>query len=286
MQQGKKVNGWKVLGIALMAIIGVSALASVFHNNKTKEEPNIAVENTTVNVGSKYELAIVSVDGSENDTMTSFIGLSSETSTLKIVGGAGTIKAAKNGGLVFENLTIEDATTDTALSAHDEYLSFGGKLQFKNCVFTNSIYIEEDAEAEFIGCTFTSPKNDWYSVWMGDGNARFKSCSFTGYRGIKIHEYAGEWHTNKVGEDVQRVEIEDCEFLTLSKKPGLVIGTFTTPENTTIVMKENRFTDCAACDSECPAGIDGYYESDTELSEISFYSYSNKVTYNGNITLE
>ena len=48
MEQGKKVNGWKVLGIALMAIIGVSALASVFHNNKTKEEPNIAVENTTV----------------------------------------------------------------------------------------------------------------------------------------------------------------------------------------------------------------------------------------------
>ena len=281
MEKEKKVNGWKVFGITLIAILGVSALASVFHTQKEEE-----AKTTTVKVDQVYELSMVEVDGTEEDVLTCFVGQTAKSSKLKIVGGEGTIQAAKNGCLSFENVTIEDATTDTALSAHDEYLSFGGKLQFKNCVFTNSIYIESDAEAEFIGCTFTSPKENWYSVWVGDGSARFKSCTFTGYRGMKIHEYAEEWHTDNAGEDVKRVEIDDCEFLTLSKKPGLVIGTFTTPENTTIVVKESRFTNCAAWDTECIAGIDGYYETDTDLSEISFHSFSNKVTYNGNITWE
>ena len=281
MSQENKGNGWKVLGIVLLSILGVSIIAGAFHTGK--EQGNM---NKTITVGESYELAMVEVDGSKGDTLTGFVGESAEDSTLKIVGGAGTVKASNGGMLTFENLTIEDGTTDTALSAHDEYLSLGGKLQFKNCVFTNSIYIESDAEAEFIGCTFTSLKEDWYSVWVGDGSARFKSCTFTGYRGMKIHEYSEAWYTDNAGEDVKRVEIEDCEFLTLSEKPGLVIGTFTTPKNTTIVVKENRFTDCAAWDTECVAGVDGYYETDTELSEISFYTFSNKVTYDENIAWE
>ena len=279
MSEGKMGNGWKVLGIVLLAILGVSMIASAFQG---KEQ----VGNKTITVGESYELAMVEVDGEGADNLTSFVGESAEKSTLKIVGGAGTVKATANGSLSFENLTIEDATTDTALSAHDEYLSLGGKLQFTNCVFTSSIYIEGDAEAEFIGCTFTSADESWYSVWVGDGSARFKSCTFTGYRGMKIHEFAEEWHTVKSGEDVKRVEIDTCEFLTLSKKPGLVIGTFTTPKNTTIVVKENRFTNCAAYDTGCVAGVDGYYETDTDLSEISFYTFSNKVTYDGNIAWE
>lgn len=282
MAKEKKFKGLKVLGLVLAGIIGVGAISGALHRNKeeTKEEER----NTRVNVGELYELGIVSIDGSGEDALTNFVGKSAAESTLKITGGAGTIKAAQGGGLVFENLTIEDATTDTALSAHDEYLSLGGKLLFKNCVFTSSIYIEGDADTEFIGCTFTSPYENWYSVWVGDGSARFKSCLFTGYRGMKIHEFEDEWYTENGGEDVARVEIEACEFLTLSKKPGLVIGTFTSPENTTIVVKSSIFTDCAAGDSYCKDWIDGYYESDTDVGAISFYSYSNKITYDGNIT--
>lgn len=283
MAKLKKMNGLQVLGLVLAGIIGVGAIAGIV--NRNKEEENVKAKNATVNVGELYELAIVSVDGSGADVLTSFLGESSEKSTLKITGGAGTIKAAARGELVFENLTIEDATTDTALSEQDYYLSLGGKIQFKNCVFTNSIYIESEAEAEFINCTFTS-LNDWYSVWMGDGSARFKGCVFTGDRALKIHEFTGEeWYTATKGEDVKRVEIDDCEFNNLSKKPGIVIGTFTSPENTTVVVKNSSFTECAAWDNVGSiAGVNGYYETDTVLSDISFYSYGNLVIYDGKST--
>ena len=279
MAKGKKLNVIQVIGFAILGIVAAGSIAGAIYR-KPAEEVN--KNDTTINVGASYELT-VSKDGvseGETNAVTRFIGVSA-ASTIKAVGdesgAVAMIKAPSNGALVFENLTISDETTDAITETKhspDLYLSFGGKLTFKNCKFVDPICIRADAEAEFIGCTFLSPESKLYSVWMSDGSATFKGCLFTGQRGMKIHEFEDR------EEDVRKVIIENCDFLDLWSKPGLAIGTFTTPGNVAITITSSRFLrNCYWDTVGSLAGVDSFYETDTPLSEISFTERGNVVVY-------
>ena len=186
--------------------------------------------------------------------------------------GAGAIQASDGVTLVVKNLTIKDESGDTGGSWWN-YLWFGGKLRFENCIFSDSIYVADDAAAEFIGCTFTSTAKGMYSAWVADGSATFKDYTFIGYRGLKIHEFEYD--------DVVTVRVEDCTFRDLSVKPGIAIGTFTQdPKHTTVEVVGCLFENCNAWDTEGSlVGIDGGYEADMCTDEFNFVWEDNEIRF-------
>ena len=185
--------------------------------------------------------------------------------------GSSIVKARNNATLVFRNLTLIN-NLDAVGGAWWDYLWFGGGVRFENCKIEGSIYITGNARAEFENCTFNSIASKTYSVWVADGNASFYGCTFTGYRGLKIHEFEG-------GDDVVNVEIDDCLFYKLSEKPGLAIGEFfVNPAETTIAVRDSRFEDCAPWDSKGSlVGVSGFYECDTPLENFNFIKENNSV---------
>ena len=217
--------------------------------------------------GAKTELG---GDGIENIT---FKG-NANGATIAVTGEANesAIQAKDSATLTFQNITFKNETP-----AGDNWvqwaLDFGGNLVFKNCNFLNVIMIKNDANARFINCNFQSDVSGRYSVWIWDGAAYFENCTFTGYRGLKIHE--------EFGTDVLRVEVKNCLFNELSEKPGLVIGGITIdPQKTTVYIHDSRFVDCQAWDIVGSLeGLDGAYETDTLTEAFDFVWSENEVVY-------
>lgn len=271
----KKKKIFAIVGMTLAGIVVAGAVAALLRGKQVSEPVTV-----TVPVGIEYGLSVddkVVELGAEGQTM-HYVG-GNTVSTVRVTGGVnGELRAGKNGALIFENVTFVDETTDNSGVAYERYLRFGGNLTFKHCTFKSSIYVTGDAQATFEHCTFTSAASNAYSVWMADGSARFESCLFVGERGMKIHEFAG------TKEDVKRVTISRCEFYQLWYKPGLAIGTFTTPKNTVIEVKDSRFWENGSWDkSGCLAGVDSFYETDTVLSAITFKESGNIVYYNDDL---
>lgn len=188
-----------------------------------------------------------------------------------IGGGEGAIKGKGGATLVFKNLTIVDnsspATSFTQVR-REGYLEFGGKLRFENCNFECAAYFCEDADAEFINCTFDSGKENMYAVWVSDGSVAFKGCTFTGWRAIKLYEGSDNHYTALQDfYDVESVRIEDCIFENLRKKPGIAIDVFA-GEETSIVILNTQFNGCQSFSGY--EGIDGVYESDVDTSTLTF----------------
>ena len=279
----KKKSVFKAIVAVLVSLFCLRAIASLFRGEKqtVAGTVNEQVENASgafyLKLNDETELQV-----SEESEKT-LLG-SEKTETLTIDGGTinitgaelGVIEAANDGMLVFKNTTIKDKTENKQSAAYKNYIRFGGKLHFENCTI-ESVYLKNDAQAEFVNCTFISTVPRWYSAWVADGSALFENCKFTGYRGIKINEFKNE--------DVLNVSINGCTFENISEKVGIAIGKFLTePLNGVISVKKNRFIDCQQWDAiGSIEGIDGMYEADTYTSELEFIQEENVVEYTSNV---
>ena len=212
--------------------------------------------------------------GAESETVVIYGG--SEGATLRATGeGNGTIRASAGGQLIVKDMMIEDKRANAYTNAYSNYLRFGGKVRFENCTFKDVIYVKDDAEAEFINCSFNSPKSKYYAVWVGDGSASFEGCTFTGYRGMKIHEF------EEYAEDVTKVTINNCEFRDLIEKVGIAIGVFTVePLKTVVIVTNSRFINNQAWDTVGSlAGVDSFYETDMYTNEYVFVEKNNVIQF-------
>ena len=199
------------------------------------------------------------------------------TATITAVGEINNIiKANSQAMLVMKNVKIIDETTgEGGYGWYANYLDWGGNLRFENCVFDCSIFLT-DTNARFQNCQFISKADNLYSVWVGDGSATFENCTFTGYRGLKIHD-------SGTNADVVSVTVDGCLFDNLSVKPGLAIGSvWKDVTSTFITVKNCTFNGCQPWDQiGSVEGVDGVYESDT-LSKSETVDYGFVFTLENN----
>lgn len=161
----------------------------------------------------------------------------------------------------FENITVKDVTEGDNENAWEHgYLEFKN-LTAVNVTFANSIMMEGDF-ATFKNCSFNSNKDGEYAVWVANGDATFEGCTFTGPRGVKVHE--------AYGFEVGTVVIDNNTFAGLTQKPGVVIGTV--DATTKVTIKNSTFVNCQAGDQ----GL-YIYETDTDVTTFKFVNVNNKV---------
>lgn len=162
----------------------------------------------------------------------------------------------------FKDITIKDITKgDNESSWEHGYLEFKN-LTAVNVTFANSIMMEGDF-ATFKNCSFNSNKDGEYAVWVANGDATFEGCTFTGPRGVKVHEA----YSSEVGT----VVIDNNTFAGLTQKPGVAIGTVNA--DTTVAIKDSKFVGCQAGDQ----GL-YIYETDTDVTTFNFVDENNTVT--------
>ena len=279
----KKIVKWIVVIVAVIVAVGLLSKCVVDKNKE--EKPSTPVADTLnarlENANGEYELEIegeielVSAGektllGGENVKELVIDGWNE--ATIRAVGtGSSIVKARNNATLIFRNLTIVNAL-DAVGGAWWDYLWFGGGVRFENCDIQGAIYLTGNARAEFENCTFNSGQANKYAAWVADGSASFYGCTFTGYRGLKIHEFEG-------GDDVVNVEVDNCLFDRLSEKPGLAIGQFLVdPLNTTVAVRNSKFQWCNDWDTEGSlVGVDSFYECDVPLDSFNFIAENNEV---------
>ena len=186
-----------------------------------------------------------------------------------------------NGTVIFKNLKIVDESVSYNENAWEfGYLEFRGNTVFENCNIVNAIMMEGDS-ATFRNCSFNSNADNQYAVWVSNGVVSFESCTFTGARGLKVHE--------DYGSEVVSVSVNNSEFLELSKKPGVAIGdiymngdtytsggaTYTNTTDTAISLTNNKFIGTQ------PGDQGNYkYESDTDVAKFDFVDKNNTVVAN------
>ena len=176
--------------------------------------------------------------------------------TITAIGqGVGSLRAANDGTIIFKNVTIVDNSVSYAENSWEfTYLEFAGNLVFENVDFVGGISLDTDngqasgVNATFTDCTFTTNEDSVYGVWVGHGTVSFEDCTFTGTRGLKVHE--------AYGSAVDSVTVEKCVFDSLTKKPGVAIGDLDTDTELTISCCE--FINCEV------------YESDTTVKNFGF----------------
>ena len=162
----------------------------------------------------------------------------------------------------FKDITIKDITKgDNESSWEHGYLEFKN-LTAVNVTFANSIMMEGDF-ATFKNCSFNSNKDGEYAVWVANGDATFEGCTFTGPRGVKVHE--------AYGSEVGTVVIDNNTFAGLTQKPGVAIGTVNA--DTTVAIKDSKFVGCQAGDQG-----KYIYETDTDVTTFNFVDENNNVT--------
>ncbi|MBE6287726.1 MAG: hypothetical protein E7099_06020 [Mediterranea massiliensis] len=190
----------------------------------------------------------------------------------------GTLSVTGAGSFVVENeLELDGVTVVDNTAYYSEngetawefcYLELTAKGTYKNCVFENTIMVDGQS-ATFENCKFLGKstneanKDNEYSVWVYNGTANFEKCEFTGARGMKVCDMY-------TGSDVTSVEIDECTFTDLYKKPGLAIDNRI--GELTVVIKNSTFTDVQP-------GEQGLYiyETDNVVPSI----YNSKVIVDG-----
>ena len=170
-----------------------------------------------------------------------------ENAKLVIVGNGGGLS-----NINLENLTVVDNTFYTSENGENAweftYLEFEGDCAFENVTFTDGVMFEGNITAT--DCTFVGHNNDsseygnitMYGAWVQNGKAALKNCTFTGNRGLKVHE--------AYGSNVTSVTVEGCTFDSLVEKPGIAFGTL--DASTAVTVSECEFINCLQ------------YETDTE----------------------
>ncbi len=202
-------------------------------------------------VSEEAEVEEVVFDGGENGA------------TLTATGdGVGPIRAANGATLIFKNMTIVDESESYDESSWEfGYLEFDGKLKFENVIFMDPIQLEDGAKAEFVNCTFTGQES-MYGAWVCGGTVTFTECTFTEYRGLKVHE--------DYGTEVDKVVVDTCLFDHLSKKPGIALGDLNA--DTEIVIQNSIFDHCQPGDQELYM-----YETDTDITTFTFEAVENEI---------
>ena len=178
--------------------------------------------------------------------------------------GVGPICLANGGVLTFNNLKIVDKSVSYAENSWEYgYLEMAGVLELIDCEVVNAIMIEGE-EATFNRCSFNSNHDNEYAVWVSNGKAYFKGCSFTGARGLKTHE--------AYGSEVEEIVVDGCWFGPLSKKPGVAIGTVN--GDTKITIKNSKFSGCQAGDQNLYI-----YETDTNVKDFDLVLEDNNEVF-------
>ena len=207
--------------------------------------------------------------GAEDINSVTIVGAGAENSSITFVGsGVGPVRANGTGVLTVKDVTVIDETVSYAENSWEfGYLEIGtenSEVVFENVVFESAIMIG-GAKASFINCTFKSPVANEYAVWVDNGNVSFEGCTFVGNRGLKIHE--------DYGTEIVEVTVNNCTFDSLTKKPGIAIGTLNAA--TTVEILNSKFINCQAGDQNLYM-----YETDTDLSTITFVNKNNQVINN------
>ncbi|MBQ8686110.1 MAG: right-handed parallel beta-helix repeat-containing protein [Clostridia bacterium] len=271
------------LAIAFLGSYAVTLWKETYGEPSTPETPvvddrplNERLETVTgaytLTVSGANEL-IVSDDGATQlgvDGAEIVVDGGADGATVRATGdGAGAIQA--EGSLTFKNITFKDETPKGVLEPN--YLAFDGVLRFENCVFEDSISLKTNTNASFVDCRFISSISRCYSVWVTSGSAYFTNCTFTGYRGLKIHEAS-------TSVDVVEVTVDGCTFQDLTEKVGVVIGLLGV-DPSTVSIKNSAFNNCQPWDSDGSIeGVDGLYETDMYTSEFTFITENNTITSN------
>ena len=176
--------------------------------------------------------------------------------------------------MTLKNVKIIDKTVSYKESAWEfSYLEMGGtELVCANVTFADPISVESDnaifTDCSFIGYEDTVNSINMNGVWMANGDATCKNCTFTGARGMKICDmYAPE---------VGTVVIDGCTFMDLTQKPGVAIDDCD-EQDMDITIKNSTFINCQPgdqglyiyeTDNTVPTVENNVVESYTELVEI------------------
>ena len=182
-----------------------------------------------------------------------------ENSTFTAIGqGVGGV-GIDNGTVMFKDLTIVDESVSYAEGSWEYgYLEFRGNTVFENCDIVNAIMMEGQS-ASFVDCTLNSHDSNQYAVWVSDGVATFENCTFTGARGLKVHE--------AYGSEVASVSVNNSKFVELSKKPGIALGTLNAATSVSI-------TNCQFIGTQ--AGDQGNYKYETDTDVTTFASFADE----------
>ena len=185
--------------------------------------------------------------------------------------GVGKIRLANGALLTFNNVKVVDHSVSYAENSWEYgYLEFGGNLAFNECQFVNAIMMESE-NAAFTNCSFNSNKDNEYAVWVNEGNTTFNGCTFTGARGLKVHE--------AYGSEVASVVVDGCTFGPLTKKPGIALGDLNA--ETSVTIKNSTFDGCQAGDQKLYM-----YETDTDVTTFIFVTENNTVVPSGDEVIE
>ncbi len=167
-------------------------------------------------------------------------------------------------GVTLKDLTVLDETTSYNESSWElGYLELAN-VTAENVVFENGIMIDgvstfaTEYNSSFTNCTFVGKTDGglkMYGAWVNSGSALFSNCTFTGTRGLKVHE--------AYGSEVSVITVENCTFKNLTEKPGVALGTLNA--ETTIAINKCTFTNVQPGDQGMYI-----YESDTDVSAFDF----------------
>ena len=176
-----------------------------------------------------------------------------------------------NGTVIFKDLKIVDNSVSYAEDSWEYgYLEFRGNTVFENCDIVNAIMMDGDS-AKFIDCKLNSNDNNQYAVWVSNGVATFENCTFSGARGLKVHE--------DYGSEVVSVSVNNSEFVELSKKPGVALGTLNA--ETSVSLTNNKFIGTQ------PGDQGNYkYETDADVTTFKFTDKDNMVITNSGSSSE
>ncbi|MBE7068665.1 MAG: hypothetical protein E7381_05130, partial [Clostridiales bacterium] len=219
----------------------------------------------TIKLNGNVEWPTEGHHGENNITPASSILIEGNGYSITATGAGVTPLGDTEAPMTLNNVKIVDKSVSYAEGAWEfTYLEMGGTaLTCNNVTFADEIQF--GTNATFTNCSFESNEENVYAVWVESGSASFTNCTFTGYRGLKMHE--------AYGTEINSVTVKDCTFSNLTKKPGIAIGTLNA--DTTVSVTDSIFFNCQPGDQ----GL-YIYETDTDVTTFNFTQENNTVYKN------
>lgn len=180
--------------------------------------------------------------GVEDVTKASSIVINGNGHTLTAT-GAGVKEVGDNDApMTLKNVKVRDKSASYNEGSWElGYLEMGGTvLDCENVTFLDPIMVQSE-KATFTNCSFLGYKDvannlEMNGVWMYNGDATFKGCTFEGIRGMKICDMYP-------GGEIGTVVIDNCRFIGIANKPGVAIDDCDT-KDMQITIKNSTFIGC------------------------------------------